>query len=93
MLASHLGVRVTSPARTLHDCAPTLSHRALTRAVNDALRSPFMSRAQLEEMARRGKRLLPFIVTPNGPTRSDFEDIFLEFCAQHALPARASTPT
>ena len=83
---NHLGVRTTSPARTLHDCAPALSHRALTRAVNDALRSPFMSRAQLEEMSQRGKRLLQFTVVPTNPTRSDMEDLFLAFCKRFGFP-------
>jgi hypothetical protein len=35
----HNGIRVTSPARTLLDCAPLLTQKALARAVNEALRS------------------------------------------------------
>jgi hypothetical protein len=89
---THVGVRVTSPARTLLDCAPTLDQNALARAVNEALRSPYMTHAQLADVCARcathaGRRLLhPFVETPTGPTRSGFEDAFLAFCAQFGLP-------
>lgn len=89
----HLGIAVTSPARTLLDCAPTLTKPTLTRAVNDALRSPFLTRAQLAQVCARcprhaGAKLLTwFIGSPGAPTRSEFEDAFLVFCERFALPA------
>lgn len=88
----HSGIRVTSPARTLLDCAPDLAQRRLTRAVNDALRSPYLTRAQLIDVLRRcpthrGASLLrPFAVTKTGPTRSEFEDRFVPFCRHYGLP-------
>lgn len=91
-LRTHLGIRVTSVARALLDCAPTLTSKALTRAVNDALRSPYLTHAQLTDVCRRLRnhpgtgRLVPFVQTPAGPTRSEFEDAFLGFCERFGLP-------
>jgi very-short-patch-repair endonuclease len=91
-IRTHLGIRTTSLARTLLDCAPSLTNKALTRAVNDALRSPYLARAQLADVVERNPRhpgtklLTPFVRTPTGPTRSQFEDAFLDFCAKHDLP-------
>ncbi len=89
-IRTHFGIRVTSPARTLLDCAPTL--RSLDRVVNDALRSPFMTRGQLADVVERhpthrgAKLLLPFLATSSGPTRSEFEDRFRPFCRQYDFP-------
>jgi very-short-patch-repair endonuclease len=89
---THLDIRVTSIARTLLDCAPSLDERILSRAVNDALRSLYMTRAQLADVVTRNPRhpgtklLRPFVETPTGPTRSPFEDDFLEFCDRYRLP-------
>lgn len=88
----HVGIRVTSPAWTIVDCAPGLTDRRLARVVNDALRSKHLKRWQLAEVvARRAsrpgvQRLRPFIDATDGPTRSEFEDAFLAFCERHALP-------
>jgi predicted transcriptional regulator of viral defense system/very-short-patch-repair endonuclease len=88
----HVGIRVTSPAWTIVDCAPSLTDRRLARVVNDALRSKHLKRWQLAEVvARRAsrpgvQRLRPFIDATDGPTRSEFEDAFLAFCERHALP-------
>jgi hypothetical protein len=88
----HQGIPVTSPARTLLDCAPALTAKALTRAVNDGLRSRYLRPADLTDVTQRfphhpGTRLLmPFVTTPTGPTRSEFEDGFLEFCRRYGLP-------
>jgi predicted transcriptional regulator of viral defense system len=38
-----LGIRVTSPARTVLDNAPRLTGKRLSRFVNDALRTPYFS--------------------------------------------------
>jgi Protein of unknown function (DUF559) len=84
------GIRVTSLARALLDCAPSLTR--LTRTVNDALRCPHMSRAQLADVVIRNpthagvKLLRPFVAAPTGPTRSEFEDRFLPFCQRYELP-------
>ena len=87
-ITTHLGIRVTTPARTLCDCAPKLGAAALTRAVNDALRSNYLTRSQLAEfLARHPNKLLqPFVGATDGPTRSEFEDAFLAFCARYGLP-------
>ena len=89
----HHGIAVTSPARTLLDCAPGLTQRRLTRIVNDALRSPFLTRSQLADVWRRyprhpgAKLLRRFISGTGAPTRSEFEDRFLTFCEQFGLPS------
>jgi very-short-patch-repair endonuclease len=91
-LRTHQGIRLTSPARTLLDCAPTLTRRALARAVNEALLSKHLKRSHLAELlersgSHRGTRLLtPFITHRGGPTRSEFEDAFLAFCERFRLP-------
>lgn len=83
-------IRVTTLARALLDSAPNLTR--LTRTVNDALRSSYMTRTQLADVVRRchnhpaAKLLLPFVASPNGPTRSEFEDLFLAFCKHFGLP-------
>jgi hypothetical protein len=88
----HLGIRVTSAARTLLDVAPRLSDRALTRAVNDARLSRYLRISDLVELLDRcGKhpgapRLRPFVQNPTGPTRSDFEDLFPGFAERFGLP-------
>ena len=89
----HHGIPVASPARTLLDCAPGLAPRRLTRIVNDALRSPFLTRSQLADVCRRyprhpGAKLLSRFVSGTGaPTRSEFEDRFLTLCEQFGLPS------
>ncbi len=86
------GLRVTSPARTLLDCAPRLTARALARAVNDALRARLLNRGQLSELLRRcsthpgAARLAPLAAEQGNATRSGFEDDFLAFCARYGLP-------
>jgi very-short-patch-repair endonuclease len=87
-----LGIRTTTLARTLLDCAPKLPERRRTRAVNDALRSPYLSREQLADVVERnphhhGARLLrPFVTRHDGPTRSELEDAFLALCHDYQLP-------
>lgn len=90
---TQLGIRATSPARTILDCAPEVhAQQRLARLVNDALLSPFLARGQLADVCGRftthpGARLLrPFVVPTDGPTRSEFEDRFLRFCAQYGFP-------
>jgi hypothetical protein len=89
------GIRVTSPARTLLDCAPALSDRRLARAVNDARIARLVRPAQLSELLSRNanhpgaKRLAPYARSAQGPTRSEFEDRFAAVCARYGLPAPA----
>jgi Transcriptional regulator, AbiEi antitoxin len=91
-IRTHLGIRVTSPARTLLDVAPRLSDPALRRVVREARLSPYMRESQLADVVARfprhpgAARLKPLIEAPSGPTRSEFEDGFLAFCADHGLP-------
>jgi very-short-patch-repair endonuclease len=88
----HLGLRVTTPARTLLDIAPRLTDKALTRAVNDAQLSNHLRLPALRELLERcsrhpgAKRLAPFLQAPSGPTRSEFEDEFLAFTKRFGLP-------
>ncbi len=89
----HLGIRVTSPARTVLDCAPRLSDPALTRAVNDARIGRHMRLSELAELLERvpptypgASRLLPFVQTRTGPTRAEFEDRFLAMTKRYGLP-------
>jgi very-short-patch-repair endonuclease len=91
-IRSQLGIRTTSPARTLLDCAPQLPQRRLHRTAADARRSGLLHPAALLDTADRfpnhpGSKLLRAIVSElKNPTRSEFEDAFLVFCANHGLP-------
>jgi Transcriptional regulator, AbiEi antitoxin len=88
-IRTHLGIRTTSPARSLLDCAPTIP---ITRPVNDALRSRFLTQAQLADVCARNpkhpgtKLLIEFLDLTSGPTRSEFEDAFPGFCQAFGLP-------
>ncbi len=89
---THLGIRTTSPARAILDCAPGLTDKALARMVNDALRSGFMHRSQLADMLSRFPtragvaRLRPFVAGERGVTRSELEDEFVAFCERYGFP-------
>jgi predicted transcriptional regulator of viral defense system len=88
------GITVTSPARSLLDCAPRLDDRALARAVNDALLARHLRRQQLVDLLERcprntrgAARLRAVMsIAAGGPTRSEFEDGFTTFCARFGLP-------
>ena len=86
------GIRVTSPARTLLDCTPLLSQKALTRAVNEALRRKLVRRSDLADVIERfphhpgARRLAEFVNAKGGPTRSGWEDDFPAFCRHFGLP-------
>ncbi|MGB9183177.1 MAG: type IV toxin-antitoxin system AbiEi family antitoxin domain-containing protein [Solirubrobacteraceae bacterium] len=87
-----LGIRVTSPARTMLDCAPELTERRLGRAVADARLQGLLHLGQLADVTGRfpyhpGRRaLLATIEEAGAPTRSEFETAFLAFCRQFGLP-------
>jgi hypothetical protein len=86
------GIRVTSPARTLLDAAPTLSDKQLARAVNDLRHMKELRLTDLEDVVTRftrhpgAARLRPFIHAKGGPTRSGWEDAFPAFCKRYGLP-------
>lgn len=87
-----LGIPVTSPARTVLDCAPHLDDARLTRLINDALQSLYLSRGALAELLVRcgrrtgASRLIPFVLAGGRPTRSEFEDAFGTFIKRFGLP-------
>jgi Transcriptional regulator, AbiEi antitoxin len=84
-----LGIPVTSPARTVLDCAPLVKDR---RVIPDALHTPFLTQRALADVRarfpnHRGARLLdPFLEAGRNPTRSPFEDDFIAFCERYDLP-------
>jgi hypothetical protein len=92
-LTTQLGVRVTSPARTLIDMCPRLKDKALKRTVNNALGSLWLTEDQLAETLAHHptlpatKRIAKLIGLAGTPTRSGWEDDFPRFCADHGLPA------
>jgi hypothetical protein len=86
------GIPVTTPARTVLDCAPRLEGPRLTRFVNDALLSLFLHRSELNDIVEchpkhpGTSRLGQFVGHKGGPTRSELEDTFVAFCERHDLP-------
>jgi len=92
-ITTQLGIRVTTPARMLIDMSPRLTDRALKRTVNNALGSAWLTEDQLADTlayhptAHATKRIAALIGLPGTPTRSDWEDGFPTFCADHGLPA------
>jgi hypothetical protein len=79
-ITRHWAIPVTSPARTVLDVAPRLTKKALTRLVNDALRSCHLRPATLQDILERNpyhpgtKLLTPFAEDAGNSTNSDFED-------------------
>jgi very-short-patch-repair endonuclease len=91
-ITKHLGIRVTTPARTILDSSSLLSDKALRRAVSDARLSRHLWLAELAKVLERfprhpgASRLIPFVAAPSTPTRSDFEDAFKALCERFGLP-------
>jgi hypothetical protein len=91
-LTTHVGIRVTSPARTVFDVAPRLDDKALKRTLNNALHTQWLTEEPLAELVTRcahlpaGRRIAPLIGLPGTPTRSGWEDDFPAFCENHGLP-------
>jgi hypothetical protein len=88
-----LGIRVTTPARTILDIAPGRTDKRLTRIVNDAGHARLLSLNGLADVLERNphhpgaNRLLRFVDTPQkGMTRSELEDAFVAFVRQYGLP-------
>jgi hypothetical protein len=88
-----LGIRVTTPARTLLDMSPRFKDEALKRNVNKALHSLWLTEGQLAETLARHprapgtKRIAKLIGVNPTPPRSGWEDDFPIFCQRHGLPA------
>jgi hypothetical protein len=74
----HLGIRVTSPARTLLDIRRSLSERQLSRAINDAQVSKCLRARDLE-----GTPLHRFV---GELSRSPLEDDFRPWRKRHNVP-------
>ena len=94
-VSRHLGIPVTSPARTLLDVAARLRSRQLERAVDEAERLGHCRAADLRAMlaCHRGHRGAgPLGRTLNEHsvgstvTRSELEERFLALCREHRLP-------
>jgi hypothetical protein len=92
-LTTQLGIRVTTPARTVLDMSPRLNDKQLKRTVNNALHSPWMSEGQLADAVARhptapgAHRIASLLGLPGTPTRSGWEDDFPAFCERYGLPA------
>lgn len=88
----HLGIRVTSPARTVLDLAPGLTASTLQRTVNDARLSGYLKLGELDELVKRlphhpgARAIRQLLSVPAAPTRSGFEDEFVEFTRRFGLP-------
>jgi hypothetical protein len=90
-IKTHLGIRVTSAARTVFDMAPRLKQKTLSNVVNDGLHTWLKQEALAELIARFPNSkaailLRPFVEHIGGPTRSELERRFLAFCARYGLP-------
>jgi hypothetical protein len=91
-ITHQLGVRVTTPERTVLDIAPRLTNRRLTRVVNDARHTGFLHLNDLADVLDRNphhpgtRRLRSFVANSGNPTRSPLEDEFLEFAKRYGLP-------
>jgi hypothetical protein len=98
-LTTQLGIRVTSPARTVLDCALGLNDKALTRAISDLRHARVLHIPALADAVERfpthagTRRVKAALRTPGGPTRSEFEDAFPAFCGYYDLPEPVMAPT
>lgn len=82
-----LGVRVTSPIRTILDVAPGQADDPLTRLVNRARVAELLGSTALAELSSRSARIAALIGDPDQrPTRSGLEDLFKRFTRRHRLP-------
>ena len=92
-ITRQLGVPVTSPARTVFDMATRFkTDAALTRFVNDARLTYTFHLGSLAELLSRHprhpatKRLMPLVEARAGTTRSELEDLFVDFARRYGLP-------
>jgi hypothetical protein len=86
-MARHLGIPVTSPARTVLDCSPLLGAKALKemlrRAEHDGLDLTTLGQ---HGIPRNLRRLLDHYVVGSGLTANQLEQRFYEICATAGLP-------
>ncbi len=85
------GIAITSPARTVLDNAPRLTHAGLMRLYNEARRAGHLCNDALRELLNRlphvpGARRLNALITDDNPTASHLEDAFQEFVKRYGLP-------
>jgi hypothetical protein len=86
------GVKVTAPARTVLDLAPSLDPERLTRLVNDTRRNHHLGLDALHGVLDRNpyhpgtKLLRPFVDDRANPTASGLEDLFRAFIKTYGLP-------
>jgi very-short-patch-repair endonuclease len=91
-ISTQLGVRATSPARTLLDIAPRVTEKTLSRAVNELRTARHLRIQDLADLLQRcrhhpgARRLIPFVETADNATRSKFERDFLAFTERFGLP-------
>jgi very-short-patch-repair endonuclease len=92
-ITRHHGIPVTTLARTLLDMAPRMTPKSLTRAVNDGRQNRHVGLDALADVIarspqHRGATKLKSVLglCDDRPTRSGFEDDFVEFCRTYGLP-------
>jgi hypothetical protein len=87
-----LGVRTTSPARTVFDMAPRLSDRQLRRQVDDGRNRRYVRIGELLDLATRlphapgADRITELLTGGHNPTRSELEARFVEVCVLADMP-------
>jgi hypothetical protein len=85
-------IQVTSPARTVLDCARDLDRQGrLGRTLADARRAQIVSEGALHDVCARfphhlGTKPLKHAISVYTPTRSEFEARFVAFCAHYGFP-------
>lgn len=89
----HFGIPVTTLARTLLDQAPRMTPKSLTRAINTGRQNGHVHLDGLADVVGRypshpGAAKLKSVLglCAEKPTRSGFEDDFLDFCRRFGLP-------
>jgi hypothetical protein len=89
----HLGIPVTTLARALLDQAPYMPPKSLTRAINTGRQNGHVDLDALAQVSDgyprhpgRAKLRNVLGLSSRRPTRSGFEDDFLEFCRKFGLP-------
>jgi hypothetical protein len=91
-IKTQLGIRVTSPARTMLDIAARRNERHYQRDVNNALHSNYLTTGAIVDLLDRhphhpaANRLAWFVTTDGGPTQSDWERALPAFCKSQNLP-------
>jgi hypothetical protein len=92
-ITRHLGIPVTTLARTLLDQAQSMRLKSLNRAINNGRRDAHLQVSHLIDVLTRnprhpGRHALEYCIgiAPKRPSRSQFEDDFPAFCARYGLP-------